>query len=66
MTYDPQLGQIVLFGGQDGLGGELLSDTWTFDGHDWTERHPSRAPPARVSDHENCRVLITKSAEASG
>jgi hypothetical protein len=47
MTYDPQLGQIVLFGGVDGLGGELLSDTWTFDGHDWTELYPLRSPSAR-------------------
>jgi hypothetical protein len=37
----------VLFGGA-APGGGLLDDTWVFDGHAWSQRHPGSAPPART------------------
>jgi hypothetical protein len=53
MTGDTATGDVVLFGGQ-GLGtstrsdlSTALSDTWTWDGHAWTEQHPTISPPAR-------------------
>ena len=49
MTYDAARGVIVMFGGMDldrGSGNENLNDTWTWDGTNWTEMHPSTIPPA--------------------
>ena len=41
--------QIVMFGGfqylPNSLGGEIGSDTWTWDGTTWTEQHPAVSPP---------------------
>jgi len=39
MAYDPQLNAIVLYGGlvPNGAEGSVASDTWTWDGVDWTE-----------------------------
>jgi hypothetical protein len=47
MTYDPDSGKIIMFGGFDGTG--YLNDTWTFDGVTWTQvtTHPS--PPPRAA-----------------
>ena len=48
IAYDPALKQVVLFGGlgKQGNGG-MLADTWTWDGTDWTQQHPTTSPPAR-------------------
>jgi Galactose oxidase, central domain len=46
MSYDPDQGQVVLFGGADGAG-DVLADTWTWDGNDWTQQTPVTSPPAR-------------------
>lgn len=41
--------KIVLWGG-DGEGpGDVLNDTWQFDGSTWQELHPATAPPGRRS-----------------
>ncbi len=47
MAYDAARQEVVLFGGNDyGSSGDLR-DTWTWDGTDWTHRHPLHSPPAR-------------------
>jgi hypothetical protein len=52
MAYDDATGQIVLFGGQSAtpVNGGLnpLTDTWTWDGTDWTRRTPAQSPRAIV------------------
>jgi Protein of unknown function (DUF4232) len=45
IAYDDAHGQVVLFGGSDGVG--ELADTWLWDGHGWSEAHPAVVPPAR-------------------
>lgn len=45
MGWDPVHHQVVLFGGgTTGAGGAILFDTWTWDGHTWTQRHPATTP----------------------
>jgi hypothetical protein len=48
MAYDPELGAIVLFGGQDSYGNPL-GDTWEFVQHHWKDLNLSgaKAPRAR-------------------
>jgi hypothetical protein len=53
LAYDGSTGQVVLFGG-DLLGstaaaGEVLGDTWTWDGSTWTEQASGAATPAPSS-----------------
>ena len=47
MAYDPAGGDVILFGGlvigSEGL--TTLSDTWSWDGSQWTELHPTVSPP---------------------
>jgi hypothetical protein len=38
---------VLLFGGR-GAGGQLLGDTWTFNGSTWTQPPQRRSPPART------------------
>jgi hypothetical protein len=50
MAYDPDLGKVVLFGGQtDGryLPDDHLLNTWTYDGKTWTKPSPPTSPSAR-------------------
>ncbi|HLZ70739.1 MAG TPA: kelch repeat-containing protein [Dehalococcoidia bacterium] len=48
MAYDEARQVVVLFGGCcDGLDNNGLSDTWIWDGAQWTEAHPPASPPAR-------------------
>jgi hypothetical protein len=42
IAYDAATGNVVLFGGADGLG-----DTWVWDGSAWTEQSPATSPPGR-------------------
>ncbi len=44
MGWHPQTGQVVMFGGRDN---SPLSETWTWDGGNWTQRNPLHSPPAR-------------------
>jgi hypothetical protein len=52
MAYDAAHGQVVLFGGSvpssDGSNNRVLSDTWTWDGSNWTKRFTANSPPARA------------------
>jgi len=50
MAYDPNTSQVVLFGGCDGINGSTgqcnaLTDTWTWDGSNWTQATPQSSPP---------------------
>jgi len=42
MAYDPDLDAVVLFGGTPGAGG-----TWKWNGANWAELEPARAPAGR-------------------
>lgn len=49
MAYDEATHSTVLFGGQlIGTAAGALTDTWTWDGTDWTQQNPSKSPPASV------------------
>jgi len=48
MAYDSAHGQIVLFGGANPQNrSELFSETWVWDGVNWTQQFPQNAPSAR-------------------
>jgi hypothetical protein len=47
MAYDALRGVVVMFGGYQGCFGCLLHDTWTWDGVNWTEQHPTNWPSER-------------------
>jgi hypothetical protein len=62
MAYDRDHHQMVLFGGQ-GAGG-LLNDTWTWDGTQWHQQHPSASPGSRSDavmawDPASHRLILT-------
>jgi len=44
MAYDAARRVTVLFGGWDG---SYPTDTWTWDGTNWTRMSPSASPPGR-------------------
>ena len=46
LAYDPEAGQLVLFGGIDSSGNSL-SATWIWNGSNWLQETPSSSPPAR-------------------
>jgi uncharacterized protein (TIGR03437 family) len=50
LAYDSAHGQVVLFGGDTSevnVGNTFFSDTWTWDGANWTQKSPQSAPSAR-------------------
>jgi len=44
MAYDAARGQTVLFSGYNGS--QFPSDTWVWDGQDWTQKTPLSSPSA--------------------
>ena len=46
MAYDAARQRVVLFGGSQSSG--YLSDTWQWDGTNWTQAAPANSPPART------------------
>lgn len=49
MAYDEATQSIVLYGGElVGAAAIALTDTWTWDGADWTQQNPAKSPPAVV------------------
>jgi hypothetical protein len=46
MVYDSFRRRIVLFGGKVGFAGQVLDDTWEWDGANWIEQFPVHKPPA--------------------
>jgi hypothetical protein len=49
LASDGVTGGLVLFGGQNNSG-EVLNDTWAWDGIIWTQQFPPASPPARRFD----------------
>jgi hypothetical protein len=49
MAYDANSGQMVLFGGANDEGLNVLGDTWTWDGTTWTQQTPVTSPEVRFS-----------------
>jgi hypothetical protein len=49
MVYDSAHGQVVLFGGLDSATLTSLSDTWVWDGVNWTQKFPENAPASRYA-----------------
>jgi len=47
MAYQAAYGYTVLFGGTPGAGGNALSDTWVWDGTNWTQEFPATVPTAQ-------------------
>ena len=62
MAYDLGRGRTVLFGGEDGSRQHVtFSDTWEYDGVNWTQVTPPIAPPARSEAtmcFDGARVLL--------
>jgi len=57
MAYDAASGEVVLFGGP------WNSDTWTWDGSEWTERSTAISPPVRfyaamAADAVNGQIVL--------
>jgi hypothetical protein len=50
LAYDASRQRVVLFGGYTDSGWPDLSDTWEWDGSNWTRLNPARSPRGR-SDH---------------
>lgn len=49
MAYDGKTQTVVLFGGTStGNSAEPLGDTWTWNGTEWQQQHPTVSPPARA------------------
>ena len=48
MAYDPAQGNVVLFGGRSS-GSNYLSDTWIWNGTNWTQASPTNSPSARIA-----------------
>ncbi len=60
LTYDAARQRVVLFGGYNG---SVYSDTWEWDGTNWTQKTPATSPSARnyhalVYDAARQRVLL--------
>jgi hypothetical protein len=74
LTWDPDLGATVLFGGSGtpaGASATPMADTWTWDGSAWTEAVPAISPPARteaVADYAAALggVVMTTGSGAAG
>ncbi len=49
MGYDAEHKKVVLFGGAYYEGSPIYSDTWLWDGTDWTQRFPENSPPPRYN-----------------
>ncbi len=47
MVYDPASNQLLLFGGSATTGTGFSSQTWTWNGSNWTLLHPATSPPGR-------------------
>jgi hypothetical protein len=51
MAYDAATSTVVLFGGEcDVPHPGLCGDTWTWNGSDWTNQHPTDSPPPREGE----------------
>jgi len=63
MAYDPVRKMVVMFGGFQFTNGQILGDTWEWDGKEWRPMRPAHSPPARAQhamayDPNTGRVLL--------
>lgn len=65
MAFDPVSGGVLLFGGiGSGPGsGTIYTDSWTWNGTNWTQHQPATPPPARiwqgmVTDLDRQRIVL--------
>lgn len=70
LAFDPNLGQVVLFGGLQ-LGGPFVGDTWTWNGTDWTQLSPASSPSPRgdhtmATDRARGRIVLFGGYDGSG
>ena len=71
MAYDANSGQLVLFGGTNNEGLNILGDTWTWNGTTWIQQTPVTSPEARYSaamayDPSSGLVVLFGGASNSG
>src|SRR5262249_40531958 len=71
MTYDGARRRVVLFGGRAQGSGAYLSDTWEWDGREWTEVTPAVSPSPRAYhalayDSDRDRVVMYGGFTAAG
>lgn len=72
LAFDAARGEVVLFGGVNNTsGGGTFSDTWTWNGTDWTQKSPTSHPPAldvsgMVYDSVRQEVLLFGGLPSSG
>lgn len=69
LAYDAVNQQVVLFGGSD-KASQPLSDTWTWDGVQWTQQFPPVSPPARsdmsMAYHSGTGTVVMFGGETPG
>lgn len=75
LAYDGATGELVLFGGDsvqsDGQASDR-TDTWTWDGTTWTQRHPAHSPPSGITAHlaydaaRTVLLLVTQPCHCGG
>lgn len=63
LAYLAHTGQVVLYGGRDSSGLQGMSDTWLYDGQDWSLSFETSAPgerygPSLVGDSSRRRVVL--------
>jgi hypothetical protein len=71
MAYDAARGKVVLFGGWQTDNGNALSDTWEYDGKDWTLIQTAKPGargygPGMVYDSCRKKVVLFGGASSSG
>ena len=73
MAFDSVHGKVVMFGGtaSDAQPFSYLSDTWLWDGTNWTQAYPPVSPsgrqaPAMAFDSVHGQVVLFGGADASG
>jgi hypothetical protein len=71
LSYDPGIGQMVLFGGYGNMNGNALKTTWTYNGVTWAQPAPATSPPAAEQAPMsydaalNEMILLTESGSGS-
>ncbi|MCA8974251.1 MAG: hypothetical protein KDC98_05990 [Planctomycetes bacterium] len=71
MVWDVWNQRVVLFGGIANANGQLLQDTWQWNGTTWSELTPPASPARRhqhamAYDHTRRRVVLCGGADANG
>ena len=71
MALDETRDEVVLFGGLGRSAGDILGDTWTWDGNDWTHEPTAISPPPRYSasmafDPVSGQIVLFGGCDAGG